>query len=364
MRRTAVLKKAGIVVATAAAGVLALAPLAFATGADDRGDGTSISVEDRAAERNQVNRCDVEQDATATGLLGPILSLPSQSQQGNCVNLGDGSTYRPPPPPGPGPGPGPGGESEIVYSSIPDDLPVQVPSLGFQANGTSQLGDHVGLESGAGSVLESVEVVLVSWACESGNWVSDNCATTPGATFDHPITVNVHAVDNSGAVPAPGPLLASQTEVSSIPYRPSADPVNCIGANAGQWFDPSDSTCHDGFVHRVTIDFTGNTVLPAEVIWTVAFNTTTFGPNPIGPQPCFTSPDNCDYNWLNVGAETFPGAPFAGTDINPDAAFLDSDYAPTYCDGGAGGTGFLRYDTAPGCWSGNIPLGTITARTG
>jgi hypothetical protein len=356
-----VLKKAGMVAVAAMAGVLALSPLAFATGADNRGDpggdsGTSTSVEDNSVERNQVNQCEFEQDSASTGLLGPLLPLLNQGQQLNCVNVGDGSSIRPPSPPGPGPG------SEVVYNSIPDDLPGGVPSLGYQANSTSEFGDQVGLASGPNPELESVEVVLVSWACETGNWIANNCVTTPGATFDHPITINVYAVDESGSTPTPGPLLASQTELSSIPYRPSADPVNCTGPNAGQWLDPSDNACKDGFAHRLTINFAGNTPLPDQVIWTVAFNTTNFGPNPIGPAPCFSSPDNCDYNWLNVGARTFPGAPFEGTDTDPSAAFLDSSWAGAYCDSGAGGTGFLRHDSP--CWTGNTPLGKITARTG
>lgn len=136
-------------------------------------------------------------------------------------------------------------------------------------------------------------------------------------------------MDESGPTPTPGPLLATQTELSSIPYRPSADPVNCTGPNAGQWLDPSDNTCRDGFA-QTHDQLTDNTPLPDQVIWTVAFNTTNFGPNPIGPVPCSTRPDNCDYNWSNVGERTFPGAPFEGTNTDPDAAFLDSSWgAPT-----------------------------------
>jgi hypothetical protein len=355
-----VLKKAGIVAATATAGILALSPLAFAADPDDRGDGrddTVVSVEDNSVERNQVNECSFEQNSATTGLLGPILSLPTQRQQGNCVNVGDGSSVRPPPPPGP--------QSEIVYNSIPDNLPGHVISIGYNVTGTSELGDEDGLESGPNPVLESLEVVLDSFACQSGNWFSANCVTTPGATFDHPITVNIYAVDESGPTPAPGPLLASRTEVRSIPYRPSADPVNCTGANAGQWFDASDNACYNGIAYSPTFDFGGNTSLPDRVIWTVAFNTTNAGASPIGPSACVGTTEGCTYDALNLGAQTFPGAPYVGTDIDPNGAFLDSNQPGFYCDGGAGGTGFLRLDTdAASCWDTNKPLGKITARTG
>jgi hypothetical protein len=116
-----VLKKAGIVAAVATAGVLALSPLAFAQGYGDNGDngghgdrdrdrGSSqtneFSFENDSVERNQVNLCSFDQDAEAYGgLLGPILPLISQDQNGNCVNIGDGSDS-PGTPPGDGPPPG------------------------------------------------------------------------------------------------------------------------------------------------------------------------------------------------------------------------------------------------------------------
>ena len=239
-----------------------------------------------------------DQDSASTGLLGPILSLPTQRQQGNCVNVGDGSSISPPPPPGTA--------SEIVYNSIPDNLPGHVISIGYNVTGTSELGDDVGLESGPNPVLESLEVVLDSFACQGGNWFSANCVTAPGATFDHPITMNIYAVDESSPTPTPGPLLATETRLSSIPYRPSADPVNCTGANAGQWFDASDNACHNGIAHRLAFDFGGNTALPDRVIWTVAFNTTNVGANPIGPTACVGTTEGCTYDGLNLGAQTFP----------------------------------------------------------
>jgi hypothetical protein len=350
------LKKAGIVVAGAAAGVLALSPLAFATGPDDpdepggRGGTSTFAGDSTRLEGNRF--CNVEQESA--GLLGPVLPPSNLS----CADVDiDAGVDDPSGPPGPGPEP----EAVVVYNSIPDALPRSVQSLGFQANSVSEWGDEVGLESVPDPVLRSLEVVLVSWACQSGRWVNDNCVTTPGATFDHPITANIYAVDESGPTPTPGALLASQTQVSTIPYRPSADPVNCTGANAGQWFDPSTGTCHDGHTYRLTITFDGNTPLPETVIWTIAFNTTGSGPDPIGQAPCYTGPDGCDYDFLNLGARTFPGAPFEGVDIDPNAVFLDSTFPTLYCDGGAGGIGFLRLD-AP-CWGGSTPLGKITAET-
>jgi len=97
-----VLKKVGIVAAVATAGVLALSPLAFAQGNGGNGDrdrdrGSSettwFSFEDDSVERNQVNLCSFDQEATVTPALAGVLPTIAQDQNGNCVNAGDGSEY-------------------------------------------------------------------------------------------------------------------------------------------------------------------------------------------------------------------------------------------------------------------------------
>jgi len=99
---TSVLKKAGIVAAVATAGVLALSPLAFAQdngghGNRDRDRGgnqtTGFSFEDDSVERNQVNLCSFDQDATVTPATVGVLPTIAQDQNGNCVNAGDASEY-------------------------------------------------------------------------------------------------------------------------------------------------------------------------------------------------------------------------------------------------------------------------------
>ena len=83
--------------------------------------------------------------------------------------------------------------------------------------------------------------------------------------------------------------------------------------------------------------------LPTQVIWSVQYNTTTSGYTPIGNvPPCSITPAGCGYDTLNVGAFSYPNAPFAGTDVDPGAAFFD----------GAMQSG----------WTGNRPLGAIATR--
>jgi parallel beta helix pectate lyase-like protein len=244
--------------------------------------------------------------------------------------------------------------SPTVYNSIPGSLPGNVLSQPFQAQQTSEFGDLVTLAPGSRNAL-SVDVIMSSWGCQTGGWSTDDCLTTPGATFTHPITLNLYDVNNSGALPEPGALIASQTHTFAIPYRASADPADCPSA-PGKWFNLGDSTCYNGFATKISFDLSSSAItLPESVIWAVSFNTSNYGPAPIGDAAC--SP-NCPYDSLNVGAQSFAGQPSSGMDVDPDGAMLSSITPGVYCDGGTGGTGTLRDDTP--CWTGFRPLARIT----
>ena len=239
-----------------------------------------------------------------------------------------------------------------VYSAVPAPSPPNVPSIGFQATQTDEFGDEVGLVSHA-TPLATARVLMSSWGCESGTWNGGDCATTPGLTFSVPITFNVYAVNNSVSPPAPGALLGSRTQTFAIPYRPSAS-ASCT--TAGQWF--SGGSCYNGLAVPITFDFSSGpqVALPAQVIWTVSFNTTNYGPSPIGTSACSVTPQGCGYDSLNVGLNTSPPGPSVGTDTDPDAVFWNTHTAGNYTDGGAGGTGTLREDTA---WSPYVPAGEL-----
>ena len=111
------LKKVGIVAAAATAGVLALSPLAFAQGYEggrgdrdhDRGsETTAFGFQDSSEERNQVNLCSFDQDSVVTpALVGPVLPLISQDQNGNCVNVGE--------------------DAEVEEAPVPTTTPVPPP---------------------------------------------------------------------------------------------------------------------------------------------------------------------------------------------------------------------------------------------
>lgn len=199
-----------------------------------------------------------------------------------------------------------------VYDTIPDVLPPNVSSHGFQAQRTSELGQLVAL-SEAGGTLDTVEVGFSTWACESG--AAPVCVTTPGATFQHPITVTVYEVVSG----APGPVLASTTETVDVPYRPSASrdpaPTGC-GASATAWYSPVAPNCFNGMLFSWEFDFSAAGVtLPAEVIVSVAFNTKSWGAAPIGASGPYES--------LNVALR---GQLTVGTLPDPDQVFWNSTF--------------------------------------
>jgi hypothetical protein len=231
----------------------------------------------------------------------------------------------------------------IGYDSVPSPLPGNVPSVGFEARATSELGDEVQF-AGTDRVLRQVTVTMSSWGCESGTWNGSDCSTTPGATFTHPLTLTVYAVDTTSGHPEPGAVLATRTQTFAIPYRPSAS-ASC---GDGRW--SNGTTCFNGFATPVTFDFTGTSVtLPGDVIWGVAYSTTHYGALPLGESaPCYTSDGGCGYDSLNVG--TAGTTPSVGTDPNPDGIFQNSASASSYCDGAAG---TFRFDD--GCWGGSLP---------
>jgi hypothetical protein len=228
-----------------------------------------------------------------------------------------------------------GGTASAGYNSIPSKVSGNVPSLSFEGAPADEFGDEVAL-GGKARTLESMSVLLSSWGCESGGWSTNDCQTTPGATFAVPITFTIYTDDNGTA----GAVLARTTPTVTVPYRPSAS-SQCAGADAGKWYNSKDRTCYNGLPYLASVDLSSLGVsLPDQVIWSVQYNTTTSGYTPVGAATCTTEPGGCGYDSLNVGAYSYPKAPFAGTDVNDDDVFYD---------------GVMQAE-----WTGYRPLGTIS----
>ena len=233
-----------------------------------------------------------------------------------------------------------------IYNNVPNPLPGNLPSVGYEANGASEFGDRVQFSLGTGRFLTTVVQTMSSWGCQTGHWNTGNCFTTPGTTFSHPITLNIY---NVGAGNQVGSLIGSVTQTFAIPYRPSADNTNCTGPDAGKWFNGT--SCFNGLATTITFNL-GNLVVPNQVIYGIAFNTSTAGYTPIGTSAaCLLSAGGCGYDSLNVATVAAP--PSVGVNPAPDDAYFATYYAANYCDGGIGGVGTFRLDA--GCWTGSKP---------
>ena len=228
--------------------------------------------------------------------------------------------------------------SSVVYSNIEDPIPGNIASVGYEATSTKEFGGQVGL-AGTERNNPKVTVLMSSWGCESGNWNLNDCVTTPGSTFSHPVTLNIYNVDAGNSV---GSLIVTDTETFSIPYRPSADATNCTGADAGKW--SNGTTCFNGLATPISFEFS-NLALPNNVIISVAYNTSHHGYAPLGELACFSESGGCGYDSLNVGAKT---ALSVGTQPIPNDAYYNTTFGPNYCDLGVGGVGVFRLDS--GCW--------------
>jgi len=241
-------------------------------------------------------------------------------------------------------------QGQTIYNTIPKPLPGNLASVGFEATSAAEFGDRVAF-AGTARNATTVTVTMSSWGCQAGNWHSANCVTSPGATFSHPITLNIFGV---GVGNQPGALLATVTKTFAIPFRPSAD-AHCTGAQLGEWYDSSSKTCFNGKATNINFNLAPlSLVLPNQVIFGVAYNTTHYGAAPIGEgAACFGSSGGCGYDSLNV-AVTDPAASLSiGSNPAPDDAYFNTLFAGFYCDSGIGGVGVFRLDA--GCWTGFKP---------
>lgn len=164
--------------------------------------------------------------------------------------------------------------TNVLFTNIPDPVPGNVPSMGVEAYSMSEIGSQIQLV-GTNRTNPKITVLMSSWACQSGTWGKEgNCTSANGATFDHPITLNIYNVNSDNS---PGTKITSVTKTFSIPYRPSADPA-C--ANGG-WSIDGGVNCFNGKAFTINFDLTGIT-LPEKSIVGIAYNTSHYGYSPIG----------------------------------------------------------------------------------
>lgn len=235
-----------------------------------------------------------------------------------------------------------------IYNNLPNPLPGNVDSWGFEPTTASEFGDRIGFAPATGRSLTTVTVTLSNFGCQAGHWFSADCFTLPGATFSHPIKLNIYNVVAGNQV---GSLIGSVSQTFAIPFRPSADFLNCTGANIGKWYDAASNTCFNGRASNITFNLGGLTV-PNQVIFGIAYNTTHYGYTPIGEgAACYTGPGGCGYDSMNVGLTNPAVDNTVGSNPAPNDAY---QYTITgSCTGGA--VIPFGLDAGAGCWTGFKP---------
>lgn len=222
-----------------------------------------------------------------------------------------------------------------VFTNLAAPVPPNVVSQGFQCCQTSEIGDEIALEPGTPRRAGFVTVLMSSWSLHA------IYPDMPAAGYEHPITLNLYTDAASAEAHAPA---ASITQTFTIPWRPEADPT-C----GGTAWRAGDGSCYSGYAFTISFDLRSlNYTLPDQFIYGVAYNTNTWGYEPIGaPGP---------YESLNVGIAKFGNVvqvPTVGVDVDPDVVYWNTRVAAWYSDGGAGGIGTFRADTG---WVG-YPVG-------
>ena len=110
--------------------------------------------------------------------------------------------------------------TSILYNNLPNPIPPNSPSLGYQANQTAEFGDLIQLVSGP-ATLTSATLLMSDWAVGSD---------FPGIYPDPwawPLTLTLYNIDNSSGTPQPGSVITTVTQSFTIPWRPENDLTNC-----------------------------------------------------------------------------------------------------------------------------------------
>ena len=281
--------------------------------------------------------------------------------------------------------------NQVIYDSTSPDV---TASQGFQCCGTGEFGDAVRFTPGLRK-LTQVTVEVDDWAVYSnpsaipagytavtpwkgqatGAWPGGG--TNPNGTtysnsrgFYWPLTLNLYALSTStlsdvttpGTYPAAGTPITSVTQTVLIPWQPTPSTSSkCLKIDQSDfssylqaWKSPSG--CEFGAPADITFNLPAGGVKVSDgLVWGVAFDTESWGSNPVGYDGPFDS--------LNIAVTK---SVRVGKDANPGGAFLDSTEAAEYgsCFSGTSlisgcPTGTFRND--PNGWAGYVPAAQFTA---
>ena len=238
--------------------------------------------------------------------------------------------------------------SSVVYDSITNPLPPDWWSLS-KSTGMTAFGNEVNLATSA--ALSNVVVAMDSQACQSGT--NTTCTTTPGATFQEPITLSIY---NAASGDIPGSLITSDTETFNIPYRPSAADIASTGycapgtynwsgnENTGaEWYDAADGNCYYGIDYAATFNnfSPANVTLPSTVVYGISYDET----HPSGgPADSLNVLMSNEASSVTVGSDTDPGNVFVSASSPSPGNALGAPTGEITCSNV--GTTFEQYSTA------------------
>jgi len=235
-----------------------------------------------------------------------------------------------------------GQKSGVIYNSVINPLPGNLPSVGFESTAFNEFGNAVNFSSGSSHDLTKVVVTMSSWGCASGSWYQHTCTTPEDATFAQAITLNIYNPSTDGV--NPGAKIASFTNTFNIKYRPSAS-AQCVGNDLGKWYDKESKICFNGLAQNITFNVK-NVKVGSGAIFGITYNTTHYGYAPVGQSAaCFSTSAGCGYDSLNVALTEDPTNVSAGTSVVPGKLWLASNAGGQYADGGTAGVGTFRIDS-------------------
>jgi hypothetical protein len=251
----------------------------------------------------------------------------------------------------------------VVYNNIAGTLPGNYASIGYAATSTSQYGGEIEL-AGTARKNPTVTVAMSAWACQYGNSSTSTCTTPkPKKKFKWPLTLNVYEAASGGTV---GAKLASVTKEFGMPYRPSVTPA-CARApynDPGAWFDSASNSCFHGLAFTEKFHVSGVT-LPPQVILSLSYDTSNYGPAPVGAKACEEEPQGCYYDSLNF-ADVEPaeaaelGAQAVGSDPT-ESQFVSSNWNEMYCGSSASLDTFGPSGVCPSWYEGDQPAIRVEA---
>jgi hypothetical protein len=243
--------------------------------------------------------------------------------------------------------------AEVIYQNLPSKT---LPALGFESDSTAEFGGEVQFE-GTARNSPTIAVELESYACQTGSVAT--CTTTPGSSFEWPITLNVYDVGSLGSP------IARITTTAKIPYRPSQS-SKC--PNVG-WTKGYGKECLFAKGVKVKFKLPGAT-LPNTAVLAVAYNTETYGSAPTGQEGPYDSLNvavNANYKCKNENAvtkvceneeyEALETGPTIGHDPLPEQVFINTTYGAIDCGGTLGSFG-----PSGDCWKYEQPAFEVTAK--